>query len=332
MITLCLIIFCQQPQVHAEQIIMNCVQAMGGEKALRGITSIREEGVHKIYLQGELYREAPFVSLEKAPSKSYYESPTGLPKYSPVLIFASNGKLKWTQNDGAMAPYPMSQSETFSNANNTEKWPYLLTLKERGINVSYRGTVQEGDASLHHLVYTHPNQKTEDVFFDTTTHFLVKMSRAIHTSQGPSHVTRLRKDYTKVGNVVLPQRTESIFPGEHSIYQITKREVNVDIDDRQFELPEEPKLGKKQRKLWVGQWSVEGVGPLTISEQDETLVITLPDQAATPLQIVHPTLCMFRLGQGAGSWMINLQLEDREIQWIKIKKEKETRLIGTRVT
>ncbi len=96
---------CQNEKTIEDRIIDKAIQAFGGEDNLRSIKSKKEIGTTIIYLQDTLFRTSRHQQFFKSPDKNYYKSPINKPQISPKLVFASNGTILWTQNDGAYAPY-----------------------------------------------------------------------------------------------------------------------------------------------------------------------------------------------------------------------------------
>ena len=94
---------------HSEQVVARAVEGLGGEAALKSVTTLTVRGTTTI-TAGSFHQSRPFVHHAKRPSKSYYETPLG----SRKLIFATNGTMAWTQNDGALAPYAMPEAEARS--------------------------------------------------------------------------------------------------------------------------------------------------------------------------------------------------------------------------
>lgn len=297
----------RQNELNADHIITNAIKAYGGEDALRGIASKYTRGTTLIYIYDSLFRSTPFISYEKSPSKSYYVSPPGGEGYGDRLIFASNGTSSWTQNDGALYPYPQPPSEHRNTGG--EDFPYLFTLKERGIETRYIETVEEEGLTLHRVDYISGNS-SEEVYFNADTWLIFKTQKFIETSQGTAERIRFTRDYRNVSGTMVPFRTESFFPPrELDVHLINQMEINMEIDDQTFEYPQGPALSETELEAFTGRYRSEGKTMLEIIRKGDTLFVTTKDQSDIPVLIVASDFIMYRDGIGDGSRMANLFLK-----------------------
>jgi hypothetical protein len=314
-------------ELTADNIIANAIKAYGGENALRGITSKYIQGTTLIYIYDSLIRSNPFLSYEKSPSKSYYISPPGGEGYRDRLIFASNGTSSWTQNDGALFPYPQPQSEHRNTGG--EDFPFLFTLKERGIETKFIQTIQEEGLTLYRVDYITENS-TEEVYFNADTWLIFKTRKFIETSQGTAESIRYNRDYRNVSGTMVPFRTESFFPPrELNVHLINKMEINIEIDNQLFEYPAGPALSQAELEQLKGTYRSSGGEFIEIVRKGDALFVTTKNQSEIPTQIVAHDFMMYRDGTGDGSRMANLFLKtdkNNKSYLEHILRQKKTRL------
>lgn len=288
----------------ADNIIANAIKAYGGEGALRGIRSKTIQGTTLIYIYDSLLMSTPYLSYEKSPSKSYYVSPPGGEGYGERLIFASNGTSSWTQNDGALYPYPQPPEE-FRNTGG-EDFPYLFTLKERGVEVQYIETITEEGLTLYRVDYTSA-ASTQEVYFNADTWLIFKVRRFIETSQGRAENIRFHRDYRYVSGTQVPFRTESFFPPrEVDVHLINKMEINTSLNDSLFEYPEVPQLTMPELDRFTGSYQLSSETIIRIAREDTALSVSVNGEPAVPALIVAPDFLMYRDGKGDGSRMANV--------------------------
>lgn len=314
-----IIISCQDKQLEAENIISKAIFAYGGEDAMRGIKTKKEKGTSTIYLQDTIFRTSNYVQYFKSPNKTYYESPVTKELKASKLIFASNGTKSWTQNDGALAPYVQPDEEVTDLKG--EDYPYLFTLKERGVTVLYIDKIVEDDLVLHHLYYNSEDGLEEDVYFDDKTGLIAKTYRVIQTSIGQAEIFKTFSDYNNVSGIAIAFKTESFFPPkERNVYVIDELEINKPVNDSHFEFPKLPKLSSKEIDGIVGIFQSEDI-KIIVSKNENELAIQKDDFQNTKLLIVKNNFFMFRIGEKEKSHVENIFIEEENeeiVQKIKL--------------
>ena len=315
---------CENKNTSENEIIQKAIKSYGGEVNLRNIKTKKEIGTTIIYLQDTIFRTTRYLQLFKSPNKSYYESPINRPQISKKLIFASNGSIQWTQNDGAWAPYLQPKEEVIDRKG--EDYPFLFTLEEREVKVDYIETVEENGKTLHLLRYTSKDGKEEDVYFDVITGLISKTYKTIQTSIGQAEIIQLFNDYRLVGNVQIPFRVESRFPpNEYNINIINDLEINKPIEDEEFEFPSPPSLSQSEISNIVGKYKNKQMS-LSISFENNQLMVKKNEEDKVPLQVVKKDFFMFRSGQNLKSHIENIAFEglnDNRAEKIKLFYKEE---------
>jgi len=310
---------CKNKTISENEIINRAIQAYGGKTNLRSIQRKKEIGTTIIYLQDTVFRTSRYQQFYKSPNKSYYESPINRPYIYPKLIYASNGRIQWTQNDGAWAPYLQPKEETTDRKG--EDYPFLFTLKEREVNVEFIKTVGEKGKTLHLLKYTSKDGKEEDVYFDNNSGLISKTYKTIQTSIGQAEIIQLFDDYRLVGGVQIPFRVESQFPpNEVDLNIINQLEINQPINDSIFEFQSPPILSSSEISTITGNFTNESTSLSIIFENDQLMIQKDVGEKVT-LDIVKKDFFMFRIGQNEKSHIENIAVEsfnENRVEKIKL--------------
>jgi len=283
---------------QSERVIARAVEGLGGEAALKGVSTITVGGTTTI-TAGSFHQSRPFVHHAKRPSKSYYETPLG----SRKLIFATNGTMAWTQNDGALAPYAMPENEARAVVDQARFEPFYFDLEKHGITVSYLGEHDVASLDpdmdrerLEGLRYLHPDGDSIEVYFDLETGRLRMTSRNIQTSIGPTETQKWFGDYRRVGPIFVAHESFSLFPGEKHVTVVETVVVNEPIDDDVFELAPPPTLGEGHLDALAGVYTIEPDETVRIRRAGNALIYQSTDGPALEMTAVADTL--FLVGSG----------------------------------
>jgi hypothetical protein len=284
---------------ESAQVIARAVDALGGEGALKAVNTITVRGTTTI-TAGKFYQSNPFVHHAKRPGKSYYETPLG----SRRLIFATNGEMAWTQNDGALAPYAMPENQARSVIRQAVFEPFYFDLEARRITVEFLG---EHDVfsldpdmemeRLRGLRYAHPDGDSIDVFFSLDTGRLRMTSRGIQTSIGPTEAQKWFGGYRQVGGVAVAHESFSLFPGEKHVTVLEAVEINEPIADSVFELLPPPRLAHSDLDALAGVYTIPQDETIRVHRDGDALVYQNGDGPALKMTAVADTLFLVRSGR-----------------------------------
>lgn len=324
-----ILISCEEKQLDASTIISKAISSYGGEAALRDIKTKKELGTSIIYLQDTVFRKSNYIEYFKTPNKTYYESPVTKKLTSSKLIFASNGKISWTQNDGAYAPYIQPKNEIVDLKG--EDYPYLFTLEERGVTVTYVDKIVQDDNELHHLQYKSEGGLVEDVYFDDKTGLISKTVKVIQTSIGPAEVNKTFSDYKIINGIAIPFQVESYFPPkELNLYIINDLEINEGINDSIFEFPKPPLLSSTEIAGIVGTYKGENI-KLIIDVNGENLVVQRDENPLSKLLVVKNNFFMYRIGEEEQSHIENIfveKVQNNKVQKLKLIDKKDIYILS----
>ena len=283
---------------QAAAVIARAVDAIGGRAALQDASTYSYTG-STVITAGSFHQEEPFTLYEKAPGRSYYETPIGRRK----LIFATNGEMAWTQNDGALAPYRMPDEEAAGVIRRAVFNRFYFGMADRGVNVVYLGE-QEVEAidsviapeRLSVLAYVYPDGDTVRAHFSLETGRLRMTARNILTSIGPSPVQVWFGDYRPVGNLFVSHSNTTLFPGEKHLTTVSETKINEPIEDEIFELASTPTLTRDQLAALVGTYEFEDDVSVEIAFGDAGLLYRRGEDHPLPLVAINDTL--FLVGTG----------------------------------
>lgn len=212
--------------VTAEQVLDKYVAALGGEDAIRKVTSRVETGV--ILAGGQ---ETPIDVYAKAPNRraSYMHSPNG------DSITAFDGTAGWLGNTGRPAR-DMSAAE--SAASQLDSDLYLpLDLKTIFKQVRTGRPEKIDDTQCVTLIGTRPDQPPVRLYFDEKTGLLVRQVRYTENPLGRMPTQIDYSDYKNVDGVQVPLRWTLARPNGRFTIQIKEVKQNVPVDDAKFMKP-----------------------------------------------------------------------------------------------
>ncbi len=292
----------------AQEVIERAIGAQGGTRALRSIISQRQTGTLTI-TKDDFFRESFFLIIADGPTRSYYESPVNAAPFSDKLIFASDGAISWTQNDGALAPYRMPDEEVSSY---DEEWPFFFDLEKRGVHVKLVGKEPAGGVSCTRLDYTFDGGREEQVYFREDNGLLHLHRKTIATSIGDAVREQTWLDYRSKGDMLLAHTTEILFlPDELHVRKIETWDINPDLDDDIFMMPIPPPPNAAVTQSLLGEYQTTDGTMISVSATDAGLRLRLGDEPAVALTPVTHTFYMYRrfADDKANSRMANVYFE-----------------------
>ncbi len=211
----------------ARSIINRHLEAIGGAKAYKAIHSVRREGVLKIPAQGA---ELPFVLITKRPQKLHQT----LTFQGNDIIQASDGKEIWGLNPLAGDTEPGQLEGELKEHVERKSWfddLFFEIDESRSIELAYKGTLDEDDQTLHHVLVTYGDGHAENRYYSSKTGLLVKTIQNQTGPAGQIEVVSTYSNWKKAGGVLFPTKMET---STGQSVDFTKVEVNVDTPDSLF--------------------------------------------------------------------------------------------------
>lgn len=223
-----------------DQILAKYVQALGGEQAIRKVTSrvitatqtIPTGGGGAVLLpaQSEQYRKAPNLTLNVFHVPAY------------TIANGFDGKTQWSQdlNGVVLDAYQVDTARAKRAGDLYEP----LDLKQEYTRMLVRGIEKVDNRDAYVVVAAPPGDRAERLYFDTQTGLLLRKYSALPTALGESPFQVDYDDYRDTGSgVKIPftVRTSPASPRSElqtfSTMQVQKVQDNVPIDDAKFAKP-----------------------------------------------------------------------------------------------
>ncbi|MGD2115046.1 MAG: outer membrane lipoprotein-sorting protein [Acidobacteriota bacterium] len=224
----------QEPTV--EELIEKNLEAKGGRDAWEAVESARIEGTMSFGPQ-----EAPFLYQWKAPDKVRIEftlqGMTGVQAY--------DGETGWLVMPfmGKTEPEKMSPEDALQIKNDADFRGPLVNPEEKGYEIELMGEQEVEGTPAYELKVTNEDGDVSYLYLDKE--FYVEIQRVDQRTIRGQEVESIASigDYKEVAGIMVPHSTEvrsSLAPegqgGQTMTFQ--KVELNVDIPDETFEMPE----------------------------------------------------------------------------------------------
>jgi hypothetical protein len=230
------------PQLpSADQILAKYIEALGGEQAIRKVTSrlitatqdipTGPGGVIPTPARTERYQKAPYLLL------NVYHTD----KYSISNGF--DGTVSWAQDARGRVTQPVKLEQI--RARRSADFYECLHLKQEYSQMKVDGIEKVNNRDAYVLI-GYPEEKIpERLYFDTQTGLLLRKSTVVPTAAGNSPFQVDYDDYRDTGSGVKYPFLTHMEPGGsrtelvvHSTIRVQKIQDNVAIDDAKFVKPE----------------------------------------------------------------------------------------------
>ena len=220
-----------------EEILAKYVAALGGEQALRKITSrtitsttelapnVRGTGP-MVYVQQTQYFKAPNLYMANLQRFNGTQTAKGF-----------DGTNAWTQSaNGTVAQLAGTDLE---RAKREADFYEGLNLKQEYTQLTVKGIRKVGESSAYLVIGTPRGDNAEGLYFDTKTGLLLRKDTYNTTALGNYTIQTDYEDYRDVGGVKIPFliRTVSVSPADTVVIHVEKVENNPVIDAAKFAKP-----------------------------------------------------------------------------------------------
>jgi outer membrane lipoprotein-sorting protein len=216
----------------ADQLLDKYLTAIGGDAALKRITSRVETG--KLDANGH---QLPIEVFAKAPDKRI--SLMHLPNGESITAF--DGKQGWLSNAGH--PHHMSAAE-----NEAARIDSDFYFASRVKSLFQKFTVAPGEKIDGHDTYLvvgrNEGQPPMRLYLDQQSGLLVRLVRYSETALGRMPTQIDYADYRDADGVKIPYRWTLARPGNRFTIQIDDAKQNVPVDDAKFAAPPQPPPGQ----------------------------------------------------------------------------------------
>lgn len=214
------------PAATVDQIVTKYVSAMGGEEAIRKVTSRVQKGT---LLAGG--NESPIEVISKAPNRRVSISHMG----NGESFTAFDGTSGWMGNMGRPAR-DMSAAESGAAGLDAE---FYLALRLKEIFPQLRRGRPEtiGGVECEMLMGSGPGRPPVRMYFDQGSGLLLRVVRYADTPLGRTPTQIDYADYREVDGVKTPFRWTLSRPNGRFTIQIAEAKNNVAVDDARFTKP-----------------------------------------------------------------------------------------------
>lgn len=213
----------------AEAILEQFVTATGGRAAYEKVQS--EVSLGSFEFPGKGIRGA-VASYKSAPNKSYLTM--DIPGVGKIED-GSNGEIAWSRSalQGPRIKEGDERAATLREAtfNSPLLWRKLYK------SVESAGTENVGGQVCHKLILTPNEGKPETHYYDSKSHFLIKVTMTVSTPMGETPMESRLGDYRNDGGIVTPHRQELSALGQEFIITIDSVKWNTDIPKDRFAVP-----------------------------------------------------------------------------------------------
>jgi hypothetical protein len=220
----------------ADQILASYVQALGGEQAIRKVTSRTITSVRDVPAGagGGAPRQAQVEEYYKAPNvmASVVHAPNGA-----TTATGFDGTTGWTQ-DAKGGVKNLTGTEEARAARTSDLYE-ALDLKQEYTRLTARGTAKVGDHDAYVLVGTPKDDQRERFFFDIKSGLLLRKITVMPTPAGNSPTQIDYDDYRDTGSgVKVPFLIRVSNPPDNTVTtRVQKVQDNAPIDSSKLAKP-----------------------------------------------------------------------------------------------
>jgi photosynthetic reaction center cytochrome c subunit len=222
------------PTVDA--VLAKYVQALGGEQALRKVTSLVATGTRQNYNPGTAV--APPFAIElygKAPNMSVTISHTA----NGVASNGFDGTTAWAQ-DGRGRVTDITGNAASRAKRDADFYP-ALDLKQQFQRLTVTGIEKIGDRDTYVVVAVPQGEGPEQFYFDTQSGLLLRHQRMSPSAVGLVPMATDYENYKDIGNgAKFPYTIHIVGPSRPDCAAITveKFQVNAGVDNSKFAKPQ----------------------------------------------------------------------------------------------
>ena len=214
----------------AHEIIDRMVIAIGGEEAIKKITSRVATGEMSMPAMGI---KVTMKVSQKAPDKVRVEQEIpGLMKatqgYDGTKGWSEDGLQGFREIEGAELEQIKREANLTREITMKEEFPVMKRLEDE----------KDGDRTLQVIEAISKDERKETWYFDAATGLLAKMQQKMSLGPGGElDVTIILKEYQDVDGVKIPFVNEVVNPAFKGVLTIKDVKHNVELDDKIFAAP-----------------------------------------------------------------------------------------------
>lgn len=225
-----------------EELIEQNLEAKGGRETIEAVDSARVSGTMALGAGGQ-QMEAPFTLEWKAPDKTRME----ITIQGMTMVQAYDGEVAWMLNPfmGQASAEKMSEEDTEAFKDQVDFHGPLFNPEEKGYEIEYVGEEEVEGTPTFKLKVSKPSGEETFLFLDQE-YFLEIRSESKRTVRDQEVESAMAiGDYKEVDGLLMAHSLDATMagggagPGGGFNMTITEADLNPEIADERFEMPEE---------------------------------------------------------------------------------------------
>jgi len=229
-------------EISLQEVLNNYYEAIGGLDAWQAVQSMKATG-RRMIMPGI---EAPFTLTVKRPNKVRleftFQGMTG--------IMAYDGETGWMVMPfmGKPEPEPVPDEEVEDLEQMADIAGVLVDYEEKGHQVEYVGLEETEGTPAHKLKVTLKSGDVQYHYLDSEYFVPIKIEGTREVRGTVIEGETILSDYKQVDGLLIPHAMETRQAGAPSglVITIEQFELNVDVDDSIFTMPEMTEGGQQQ--------------------------------------------------------------------------------------
>jgi outer membrane lipoprotein-sorting protein len=216
-----------------DTIIQKNLKSRGGYGKLKSIQTLKSTG--KFHQMG---MEIPYIMLQKRPNRLRIDATM----QDQTMVQAFDGKTAWQIFPfmGDPTPKPMPEADARNIINQADFDGHLLDYKAKGYTIELVGQEEVRGFTVHKLKVTLKNGDVLQYYVDVDDCLERKVSTMAVQAGQSMEIETFMDDYKEVRGLMIPHKVESQAGGNTvSLITLESVELNPDIDDSVFVMPEE---------------------------------------------------------------------------------------------
>ncbi len=219
-----------------EEVLSNYYEAIGGVDAWKAVESARLNG-RMVMPMG---MEAPFVTTFARPLRTRLEFT--FQEMTGVQVF--DGESAWAILPfmGSMEPQVMPDEQTRLMKEQADFDGPLVDWQAKGHEVEHVGKEDVDGAQAYHLEITLASGDVRHFYLDAKSYLLIRLEAMTEIQGGEMEIETIFSDFRDVDGLMMAHSIESRPKGapEGQVLTMESIELNVDVDDSLFTMPEAP--------------------------------------------------------------------------------------------
>jgi outer membrane lipoprotein-sorting protein len=221
-----------------EEILAKNLEVRGGKDAILAVQASRSTGTMLMGGSAAGALEVPFTIEFKRSNKVRIE----FTMQGMTAVQAYDGKVGWSIMPflGKTEPEEMAEDQLKDIKDQADFDGVLINYEEKGHTVELIGTEEVDGTPAYKLKITKANGDVIDLFLDQEYYIEFKADTTREVQGNEVEVSTVFGDYKEVEGLLFAHSLEMSFAGNPAgqVITIESMELNVDIDDDRFSMPE----------------------------------------------------------------------------------------------